>query len=159
MDAAAQIFERFGRRLLALARGRLGRLLRGKVDPEDVLQSVFQSFFRRQRGGRFDLKDWDNLWTMLAIITIRKCGRQVEHFQARRRDVRKEISPVGDGLALPWEALAREPTPLEAAVFQDTLEHRMRGLEEPDREILRLQPLLVRRTIIYLRQARLEQVG
>jgi hypothetical protein len=43
---AAEIFHRFAHRLLALVRSRLDSLLRPKVDPEDLLQSVFHSFLR-----------------------------------------------------------------------------------------------------------------
>src|SRR5690242_9456367 len=41
--AAAALFQRFATRLIALARGRLDGLVRRKVDPEDVVQSVFRS--------------------------------------------------------------------------------------------------------------------
>ena len=37
-----------------------------------------------------------------------------------------------------WEAVAREPTPVEAAMLAETLEQVMRGLEQEDREILAL---------------------
>ena len=37
-DAARSVFERYTERLIALARSRLGKRLRQKVDPEDVLQ-------------------------------------------------------------------------------------------------------------------------
>src|SRR5437016_14196174 len=80
--AAAAIFDRFARRLIALARARLDRLVSSKVDPEDVLQSAFRSFFLRHAEGRWDLIGWDGLWGLLARITVRKCGRRIEHFRA-----------------------------------------------------------------------------
>src|SRR5438105_690572 len=52
-DAAARVFELYGRRLIGLARSRLHERLRGKVGPEDVLQSVLKSFFCRVAGGTF----------------------------------------------------------------------------------------------------------
>jgi RNA polymerase sigma-70 factor (ECF subfamily) len=138
-DAAARVFERFARRLIALARRRLDQLLRQKIDPEDILQSVFKSFFRRHADGRLDLKDWDSLWTMLAVITVRKCGHKIEQLHTQRRDVRKERSTSGEASASAWEALARDPTPLEAAVLSETVERLMHGLEERDRQILQLR--------------------
>lgn len=53
--AAEEIFREYSARLIALARSRLGDRLRAKVDPEDVLQSVFRTFFLRYAGGQYDL--------------------------------------------------------------------------------------------------------
>ena len=44
---ATHVFHRFAGRLVALSRSRLNLDLRRKVDPEDIVQSVFKSFFRR----------------------------------------------------------------------------------------------------------------
>src|SRR5437870_434016 len=79
-EAAREVFRRFARRLVGLARQRLDARLRQKLDPEDVVQSVFRSFFSRQAGGQFDLDDWDGVWALLTLITLRKCGHRVEHF-------------------------------------------------------------------------------
>ena len=55
-ETARSAVERYGRRLVAVARGQLGAELRPKVDPEDVVQSVFRSFFCRVQKGRFAQK-------------------------------------------------------------------------------------------------------
>ena len=44
---------------------------RQKVDPEDVVQSAFRSFFTRQAAGQFDVASWDDLWGLLVVITVR----------------------------------------------------------------------------------------
>jgi RNA polymerase sigma-70 factor (ECF subfamily) len=137
--AAAEVFARFARRLIALARLHLDDRLRQKVDPEDVLQSVFKSFFLRQDRGEFDLCGWDSLWALLSVITIRKCGHQADHFRAYCRDVGREaIPPVSEESGAGWEALAREPTPAEAALLAETVELLLRGLKEREREIVSL---------------------
>ena len=41
---------------------------------EDVMASVFKSFFRRHAEAPFDLSSWDSLWSLLTLITLRKCG-------------------------------------------------------------------------------------
>lgn len=114
-DAAGLVFERFAHRLLALARGHLDGRTRRLVDPEDVLQSVFRSFFARHADGQFELIDWNGLWAMLVVLTLRKCGRKVRHLRAARRDVRRED-------AAEWESLADGPTPDEAAALCDLLD-------------------------------------
>jgi RNA polymerase sigma-70 factor (ECF subfamily) len=138
--AADRIFRHYAGRLIALARSRLDTVMRRKVDPEDVLQSVFKSFFRRDAGRPFDLESWDGLWGLLARITLRKCGHQVEHFRAACRDVRREagLEPGPDDSGTAWEALAREPTPPEAAALAEAVEGLMRSLEGRDREIVTL---------------------
>src|SRR5437762_3488388 len=78
--AAQQIFERFAHRLMGLARTRLSGGLRQKVDPEDVMQSVFKSFFRRHAEAQFDLSGWDSLWALLTVITLRKSGHKVKEY-------------------------------------------------------------------------------
>jgi RNA polymerase sigma-70 factor (ECF subfamily) len=135
--AAAEVFSHFAQQLLALARRRLDRLLRPKVDPEDVLQSVYKSFFRRHVEGQYDLESWDNLWGMLTVITLRKCGHRRRRFRAASRNVEREVAlpsrPEGDR---EFEAIGREPTPSEAARLTETLEQVMRDLTERERIIL-----------------------
>lgn len=138
--AARQIFERYAQRLIALARGRLGRRFQQKADPEDVLQSVFRSFFHHQAKGEFDLSSWDSLWSLLAVITLRKCGRVIQRFQAKARDIGREAarqaSPDTDGSSASFEAIAREPTPSEVLALSETVEEMMRGLEDYQRRIV-----------------------
>jgi len=144
-DAAAieSIYQRFSQRLIALARQRLDRTLQAKVGPEDVLQSVFCSLFLRHADSQLDLRNWDSLWGLLVVMTLRKCMGKARFFHRQVRDVRRESEPaVEPSLAgVSWQALAREPTPLEAAELADTLENLMGHLSPREREVamLRLQ--------------------
>src|SRR6266852_848168 len=62
-DAAVrEVFQRFSRRLIGLARKQFNAMLRNKVDPEDVVQSVYKSFFLRYGEGKLHVESWDNLW-------------------------------------------------------------------------------------------------
>lgn len=45
--AAEQLYYRYVRRLFALTHKKSGQDLANRFDPEDVIQSVFGSFFRR----------------------------------------------------------------------------------------------------------------
>src|SRR5262249_23616615 len=54
-EAARRIFQTFSQRLIALARSRLHGPIRAKADPEDVMASVFKSFFRRNAEEAFHL--------------------------------------------------------------------------------------------------------
>jgi RNA polymerase sigma factor (sigma-70 family) len=127
-------------RLVGLARLHLDSRLRPKIDPEDVVQSVFHRFFQRHAEGQFHLEGWNGLWALLTAITRRECQRCREHFHAAARDVRAEVD---DGRQV-GEQAARDPTPEGAILLAEQIELLLRGLEGRDRNIvsLRLQGYL-----------------
>jgi RNA polymerase sigma-70 factor (ECF subfamily) len=139
-DAAArELFQRFASRLLALARCRFGGGLRHKVDPEDVVQSAYKSFFRCYDEGKIEVVSWDSLWGLLTLITLRKCADRVAYHRAERRDAAREVAPPPDAEGAPWlEPFGREPTPLEAAELGETVERLFAVLDEDERPVLEL---------------------
>jgi RNA polymerase sigma-70 factor (ECF subfamily) len=139
-DAAAQIVRRFAHRLVGLAARHLDPLLRARVEAADVVQSVFKSFFLRQRDGQFELENWDGLWRVLVTMTVRKCCNWGEHALAACRDVRREIPfpRAADEAAFRWEAVAREPTPAEGAQLAELVEQLFGVFQERERAVLRL---------------------
>jgi RNA polymerase sigma-70 factor (ECF subfamily) len=139
-DAARQIFQRFAGRLIALAHERLDCLVRRKVDPEDVVQSALKSFFLRYAAGQFDVGDWNSLWGLLVVITLRKCGREIKHFHGPQHDVRREAAAqAGSEATDAWEALADEPTPAEAAMLAETIEQVVGELGPRERRVFELR--------------------
>jgi RNA polymerase sigma-70 factor (ECF subfamily) len=140
-DAAAQVFQRFANRLIVLARKQLDPKILQKVDPEDVMQSVFRSFLARTAAGQLgEFNTWDNLWAILVVMTRRKCGRRTDYFYAARRDVRRETptNSTEDDNASAVEIPDEEPTPHEAAVLAETVELLLSDLQGRQREILTL---------------------
>jgi RNA polymerase sigma-70 factor (ECF subfamily) len=136
--AAWEVFDRYARRLAGLARTRLSSRFAAKLDPEDVVQSVFRSFFHRHADGQFELSNWESLWALLTVITLRKCGHKTEHFLAACRDVRRETVPLSEECATSWQGIARDPTPVEAAVLTETIATLLGELAERDRGIVEL---------------------
>jgi RNA polymerase sigma-70 factor (ECF subfamily) len=135
--AAEAIFNRFARRLIGLARTQLDSRIRQKVDPEDVVQSVFCSFFVRQLEGAFTIRDESNLWSLLAQITVRKCMNIRVAFSALSRDLNRERAALDehDIALLEAEALARDPTPAEAAALTEVVDLALRALPDEQRQM------------------------
>lgn len=138
--AAAEVFHRYAGELIRLAARRLSGSLRAKVDAEDLVQSAFRSFFRTQAEQPFALGDWDSLWGVLATITLRKCGYQVRQFLTAKRNIQLEETPLvsPEDSQASWQAMAREPTPAEAAVLGDLVTQFLAGLPNKSREIAEL---------------------
>ena len=66
-DAAAQeLFGRLARQLVTLSLRYLHAGFRHKVDPEDVVQSAYKSFFFRYGAKNLDVVNWNSLWGLLA---------------------------------------------------------------------------------------------
>src|SRR5205823_4096100 len=74
-EAARQLFDRYVTQLVALARRRISQRIAGRVDAEDIVQSVFRTFFHRVREGQFHIEDPDDLCKLLARITVHKTLR------------------------------------------------------------------------------------
>jgi DNA-directed RNA polymerase specialized sigma24 family protein len=112
--AAQQLWERYFRRLVGLARAKLRRAPRRAADEEDVALSAFDSFCRGAKQGRFpQLADRDSLWRLLVTITARKAAHQVRDEGRHKRG--GGASPAADADAVLAEALSREPSPEFAA--------------------------------------------
>jgi RNA polymerase sigma-70 factor (ECF subfamily) len=142
-DAAAQqLFDRFAHQLIALAHRHIGAGLRHKVDPEDVVQSAYKSFFFRYGAGRLDVVNWNSLWGLLTLITARKCAERAAYHRAECRDAAREVTLASGDEAKAWlEPFGHEPTPLEAAVLSETVEQLLTGLDDEERPILELSLL------------------
>jgi len=139
-DAAArQLFGRFTHQLIGYALRHIEAGLRHRVEPEDVVQSAYKSFFVRYGTGNLELVNWNSLWGLLTVITVRKCAERAAYHRAERRDVARETSGRGGDESAPWlEPLGREPTPLEAAVLTETVEQLLAALDEEERPVLEL---------------------
>lgn len=132
-SAARVLVRRYMVRLTALARSRLSRKLARRIDSEDIVMSVWRSFFAAAGRDQVVVPDDDNLWPLLVTMTIRKLARQAAKHSAERRAMEREVNACPEGWA---EIAAGDPTPAEAAALTDELERLMAKLERQDREIL-----------------------
>jgi RNA polymerase sigma-70 factor (ECF subfamily) len=138
-DAAKELFDRYASRLVALARRQISHRLASRVDPEDVVQSVFRSFFGRVKEGKFRIEEQDDLGKLLVRITVHKTLRKVEYHRAAKRDPSQEAVQGDYGADELLQVLDRDPTPEAIVAFVDQLDHFLNQLRPEERQILELR--------------------
>lgn len=137
-EAARLIVENYLDQLVTLARRRLSHKLAGRIDPEDIVQSVFRTFFWRAKEGQFNFAEQDDMLKLLVRITMNKTLRQVARHRAAKRNPGREegIDEEGDRIR---ELLDSGPTPEVAVAFLDQLEHLLSRLPPLARQVLELR--------------------
>src|SRR5580704_15935005 len=88
--AARELFDRYCEKLMRLARRRIGQRMTTRVDPEDVIQSAFRTFFTRVRNDEFTFEGENDLFKLLVRLTVNKALRQIAHHRAAKRDPSRE---------------------------------------------------------------------
>ena len=138
--AAEAIFNRYVSRLLHLARGRLSPRLARRVDPEDIVQSAWRSFFVHARDGKYVLRRSGDLWRLLAAITLNKLHGQIEVHTAQKRDIRQEAD-VNDRQTSSVAAsiVDVEPSPDEVAEVCEQVQRTMDELSSVERTVFELR--------------------
>jgi RNA polymerase sigma-70 factor (ECF subfamily) len=86
-QAATEIYLRYARRLHHLAEMNCGGDLAQRLDAEDIVQSVFSSFFRRARAGQYEVPDGQELWKLLLVMALNKIRARGSFHRAACRDV------------------------------------------------------------------------
>ena len=93
------IHQRYHNRLISFARARLLNVLKSKVDPEDVAQETFATFFDLADQGAIDWQQNGDLWRLLAGIAVNKTKQKFDFYSAAKRDPRLETSLEQNDLA------------------------------------------------------------
>jgi RNA polymerase sigma-70 factor, ECF subfamily len=105
-DAALEIYQRYARRLHALAKAQCAADLAARLDVDDIVQSVFASFFRAASRGYYDVPAGEELWKLFLVITLNKVRAKGAHHRAAKRDVR--LTTGGDEAAALLAELSTE---------------------------------------------------
>jgi RNA polymerase sigma factor (sigma-70 family) len=142
------VIEEFCRRyrpkLMRLAKDNMAPRLRRRVDPEDVVQSVFFTIVRRLEKGEFQFAADTELWGLLCAITVRKVCKQAHFHLAKKRSYKRErevemaAPDDSDHTLAPAD---RQPSAQEVLAFSEQLEQVLAGFtpEEEEMVALRLQ--------------------
>lgn len=86
-DAATDLYRRYARRIQALARKQIGPALGKRVEPEEIVQSVFRTFFRRLTEGHYEVPAGEELWGLFLVMALNKVRSAARFHGQERRDV------------------------------------------------------------------------
>ena len=86
---------RYAKRLNNLVERQCSAELARWAGVEDIVQSVFGSFFRRVRQGYYDVPDGDELWKLLLVIALHKIRGKATYHHAAKRDAHRTIGGEG----------------------------------------------------------------
>ena len=132
-DAATELYTRYANRLIHLASARVSPDLKQRVDPEDIVQSVFRTFFRRAALGQYDLPDGEELWKLFLVIGLNKIREVANHHYAGKRDLRQTSG--GESA----ENAGAENQEIALMALQMAIDEVLAPLPETYREIVRLR--------------------
>jgi RNA polymerase sigma-70 factor (ECF subfamily) len=135
-DAATQLYLRYAERLRALAANQASPDLQRRVDPDDIVQSVFRTFFRRAAAGQYELPAGEELWRLFLVIGLNKVRAVAAFHKAARRDVRATAAG-GEFEKAADTAPAADDAALHA--LQMTIDELLAPLPPTHREIVELR--------------------
>lgn len=134
--AARELFDRYFRRLIALARGKLGDIPQRLVDPEDVAASAFKSLCLGAAKGRFPLlEDREDLWRLMVTVTHQKTVDHIRRRNAGKRGgglVRGDSAFINAGKDQPKnfdEVVGDMPEPEFLVMLQDQFQYLLAKLK------------------------------
>ena len=129
--ASQQLWQYYFERLIRAARAKLQGQDRRVADEEDIVVSVFESFYRAAQQGRFaELSDRDALWRLLLRMSSRKIIDRRRHDGRQRRGAgQRAISLHGpDDQATIIEIIGKEPTPEMVLMMTEACEQLLNHL-------------------------------
>jgi RNA polymerase sigma-70 factor (ECF subfamily) len=135
-DASTALYLRYAQRLLALAEAQSAPDLARRVEPEEIVQSVFRTFFRRASEGHYAVPDGEEIWKLLLVIALNKVRTAGAFHRAAKRDVRR--SKGGEAFERAVEAgSGRDEAAL--TVLRLVVEELLEGVPAPHRRMIELR--------------------
>lgn len=107
-DAATELYQRYAGHLRTLAASQTSPALSSRLDPDDIVQSVFRTFFRRVGKDQYIVPEGDDLWKLFLVIALHKIRNAAIHHRAAKRDVTQTVL-IGENIRY-----------ISAAVMDDT---------------------------------------
>jgi RNA polymerase sigma-70 factor (ECF subfamily) len=133
-SVAVELDHRYREKLCALVQREMARSLQTREDPEDVVQTVFRTYFRRAAKGEFHIACSSDLWALLTTITRHKILKRAEYHGAFKRMRAAEAPLPQDD-----QILGNDPDPQDAVVVTDLVKETLQGLDDSYRDVFQLR--------------------
>lgn len=117
----------FSASLARLAQRHLDGRLKRRLDGEDVVQSAFRTFLRRNALGEFQIEGAAQLWKLLVHITVMKARAKGRFHTADRRNIQHEVPDGEEWLS---QIAFGEPQESEALALVETVEFLLRDVPD-----------------------------
>lgn len=134
-DAATQLYLRYARWLKNLAQARCSPALTRQVDVDDIVQSIFGSFFRAACQGYYDVPVGEELWGLFHVIALNKIRSKATFYHAAKRDVRATVG----GHALERAGISYPDDAVAYSILEMTIEEVLQVLPPEYRVMLQLR--------------------
>ncbi len=135
-EAATQLYVRYAGRLRALAQQRTANDLKSRVDPDDIVQSVFRTFFRRVARGEYSVPEGEELWKLFLVIALNKVRATGKRHHAARRDTRQTTTGTELDSTPASETNSNE---VALTTLEMTIDEILSGLPEWWREVVSMR--------------------
>jgi RNA polymerase sigma-70 factor (ECF subfamily) len=134
-DAATELYIRYAKRLRALVKEQCSNGLARRLEEDDIVQSVFRTFFTGAKQGLYKVPGGQDLWRLLLVISLNKIRAKGAYHSAAKRDARRtaSLNAVGPG---------GEPSDQdsgEQAFFQVVVQEALESLPVDYREVVELR--------------------
>jgi RNA polymerase sigma-70 factor (ECF subfamily) len=135
-DAATAIYVRYANRLRALAKAQCSPDLARREEVDDLVQSVFGSFFRGVQHGHYDAPAGEDLWKLFLVIALHKIRDKGDFHRAAKRDVRRTAGGQSFDLALHTQP---HPDQADCVFLQMVVDEALERLPPLQREMVQLR--------------------
>jgi RNA polymerase sigma-70 factor (ECF subfamily) len=135
-DASTELYLRYVGRLQALIAAQSSADLARRVDAEELVQSVFRTFFRRAAHGHYSVPDGEEMWKLLLVIALNKVRAAGAHHRAAKRDMRQTVGGEAFECALASKR-ARDEGAL--TVLRMVIDEVMEGMPVANRKMIELR--------------------
>ena len=134
-DAATQLYLRYAKRLRALVKEQCSNELARRLEEDDIVQSVFRTFFTGAKQGLYKVPGGQDLWRLLLVISLNKIRAKGAYHSAAKRDARRTASL--DAVGFGGEPSEHDSG--EQAFFQVVVQEALATLKAEHREVVELR--------------------